>query len=46
MDELVLWLTNGSGDITAYSIVALFALTVVCESISVAIGHLASVGRS
>jgi len=46
MDELVTWLTNGSLELNTYTIVALFALSVLLESISVAIGHMASLGRS
>lgn len=46
MDDLILWLTNGSLELNTYTIVAMFALSVVLESISVAIGHMASLGRS
>ena len=46
MDELILWVTNGVDILTPRTIVALFVLTIIMESISVAIGHMASLGRS
>lgn len=45
MDELISWVTNGTLDLNAYTVVGLFVLCIVLESISVAIGHMASVGR-
>lgn len=46
MEDLILWVTNGVDVLTPRTIVALFVLTVILESISVAIGHMASLGRS
>lgn len=46
MDELISWVTNGSYDLSAYTIIGLFALCIIMESLSVAIGHMASLGRS
>lgn len=45
MEELILWVTGGVDVLTPRTIVALFVVVVVCESISVAIGHCASLGR-
>lgn len=46
MQDLVLWLTDGTMELNTYTIVALFALTTLLESVSVAIGHMASLGRN
>ena len=46
MDELILWVTGGVDILTPRTIVALFVVTIICESISVAIGHMASLGRN
>lgn len=46
MDELLSWVSNGTYDLSVYTIIGLFVLCIFLESLSVAIGHIASVGRS
>ena len=46
MEELILWVTGGVDILTPRTIVALLVITVISESLSVAIGHCASIGRS
>lgn len=46
MEELIFWVTNGVNELTPHSIVAIMVITIICESLSVAVGHIASVGRN
>lgn len=46
MQDLINWVTGGINELTPNSIVAIMVITIISESISVAIGHIASVGRN
>ncbi len=46
MDELILFLTAGNPVLDTMFLVRLLALVVILEAVSVAIGHMASLGRS
>lgn len=46
MEDIILWVSGGVDYLTPRTIVALLVLTVIMESVSVAIGHMASLGRS